>query len=70
MMDAGTFEKFQDLAGVGERNNAVTLSNLTNDEAFLYKLLKDRIVKNRLEQEKIPQYYVEEQIKHSLRFLL
>ncbi len=62
MMDADTFEKFQDLAGSGEKNRAAILSNLTIDEALLYQSLKDRVAKNRLEQEKIPQPYVEEQI--------
>lgn len=66
MMDTNTFEKFQDLAGNGERNKAATLSNLTDDDALLYQSLKDRIAKNRLEQEKIPQYYVEEQIHKAL----
>lgn len=62
MMDTDTFEKFQDLAGNGEKNIAATLSNLTEDEALLYQTLKGRTSKNRLEQEKIPQYYIEEQI--------
>lgn len=66
MMDTDTFEKFQDLAGNGEKNAAATLSNLTEDEALLYQKLKDRISKNRLEQEKIPQYYIEEQIHKAL----
>lgn len=66
MMNTDTFEKFQDLAGIGEENKAAILTNLTNDEALLYQLLKDRIAKNRLEQEKIPQYYVEKQIHESL----
>ncbi len=66
MMDRDTFEKFQELAGDGEKNKAVTLSNLNITEASLYQTLKDSISKNRLEQEKIPQYYVEEQIHKSL----
>lgn len=66
MMNTDTFERFQDLAGDGEKNKAATLSNLNSDEALLYQTLKERISKNRLEQEKIPQYYVEEQIYKSL----
>lgn len=66
MMDTDTFDKFQDLAGNGEKNKAATLSNLTEDEALLYQKLKDRISKNRLEQEKIPQYYIEEQIARQI----
>ncbi len=62
MMDNATYEKFYDLAGSGEKNNAATLHNLTDEEATLYQLLKVSKGKNRLEQEKIPQYYVEEQI--------
>ncbi|MBI1783078.1 MAG: hypothetical protein HYR66_17190 [Sphingobacteriales bacterium] len=62
MMNTDTFERFQDLAGNGEKNKAATLSNLNSDEALLYQTLKERISKNRLEQEKIPQYYIEQQI--------
>jgi hypothetical protein len=62
MMNTDTFERFQDLAGDGEKNKAPSLSNLTSDEALIYQMLKERISKNRLEQEKIPQYYIEEQI--------
>lgn len=66
MMDADTFEKFRDLAGVGERNKTVTLNNLDKYEEALYQLLKGSAEKNRLEQEKIPQYYVEEQISKQI----
>lgn len=62
MMNTDTFEIFQDLAGDGKKNNAATLSNLTTEEALLYQSVKGRIVKNRLEQEKIPHYYVVAQI--------
>ena len=62
MMDIATYEKFHDLAGAGEKNIVAMLENLTEEEASLYQLLKMSIVKNRLEQEKIPQYYVEEQL--------
>ena len=62
MMDIATYEKFQDLAGAGQKNNAMILQNLTDAEASLFQLLKISVGKNRLEQEKIPQYYVEEQL--------
>ena len=62
MMDIATYENFQDLVGPGEKNNAVILQNLTDKEALLFQLLKVSVGKNRLEQEKIPQYYVEEQL--------
>ena len=62
MMDIDTFEKFQDFAGEGKKNAATTLFNLTNGEALLYQSLKKRFTGNRLEQEKIPQDYVEEQM--------
>ncbi len=35
MMDADTFQEFQDFAG--ERNKAAALSNLNSDEALLYQ---------------------------------
>lgn len=62
MMDIDTYEKFQDLASAGEKNNAMILQNLTNEEASLLQLLKILIGKNRLEQEKISQYFVGEQL--------
>ena len=57
MMDRFTFDKFQEFAAKGERNNADTLSLLNEEEAKLYKLLKTT-QNNRLEQEKISQDYV------------
>lgn len=58
MMDRLTFDKFQEFAVKGERNNADKLNLLNEDEADLYNLLKSR-QNNRLEQEKISQDYVE-----------
>lgn len=57
MMDRPTFDKFQEFAVKGERNNADNLYLLNEEELNLYKLLKSR-QHNRLEQEKIPQDYV------------
>ena len=62
MMDSDTFGKFKQFCGNGEKSRAVTLSNLNNDENILYQELKDKTDNNRLEQEKIPQYYVDEKI--------
>jgi hypothetical protein len=59
MMDKMTFEAFQEFVGNGETNDIETLTSLSNHENDLYKLLKSRTTKNRLEQEKIPQWYVE-----------
>ena len=59
MMDKLTFENFQEWAENGEENRIETLPLLTNDEAELYTLLKSRTKNNRLEQEKIPQWYVD-----------
>lgn len=62
MMDSDTFGKFKEFCGNGEKSRAVTLSNLNNDENIIYQELKDKTDNNRLEQEKIPQYYVDEKI--------
>ncbi|GAA4334848.1 Wadjet anti-phage system protein JetD domain-containing protein [Flaviaesturariibacter amylovorans] len=59
MMDKRTFESFQEWVEDGEENRIETLHLLTNDEAELYTLLKTRTSRNRLEQEKIPQWYVD-----------
>lgn len=66
MMDTDTFEKFENLAGKGEKNNAATLSNLTKYEASLYQFLKNKVDKNRIEQEKIPVHYADDQIRKYL----
>ena len=63
MMDIDTYEKFQDLAGAGEKkNSAMILQILHNEKVSLFQLLKISIGKNRLEQEKISQYFLEEQL--------
>jgi len=56
-MDKQTFDTFREFAVTGERNKAERLDLLNKEEAGLYALLKS-IEKNRLEQEKIPQDYV------------
>jgi hypothetical protein len=57
MMDSQTFEAFREFAVRGERNKAERLDLLEKEEADLYILLKS-LEGNRLEQEKIPQEYV------------
>ena len=57
LMDKQTFDTFREFAVTGERNKAERLDLLNKEEAGLYALLKS-IEKNRLEQEKIPQDYV------------
>lgn len=63
LMDKQTFEQFRDFAVDGPRSKSENLSFLDEAETFLYKQLKMLDVKNRLEQEKIPQYYIEEFFK-------
>ncbi len=58
MMDNKTFDRFREFSSIGERNKPDKLSLLNEDEAALYQTLKS-IQNNRLEQEKIPQEYVE-----------
>ena len=58
LMDSRTFDSFREFAVKGERNKAETLHLLNKEEAALYIQLKS-IDKNRLEQEKIPQEYVD-----------
>jgi hypothetical protein len=58
MMDAKTFEQFSEFAVVGARNKSEQLSLLTVEEHQLFEQLK-LMGKNRLEQEKIAQRYVE-----------
>jgi hypothetical protein len=64
MMDKATFNMFQGFAAKGERCSAVHLNLLTTAEIELYTLLKTKENTNRLEQEKIPQYYVDEQLNN------
>jgi len=61
MMDRLTFDTFQNFAIKGERNNAVQLHLLNQEEAGLFKLLKTK-ENNRLEQEKIPQPFSDIQL--------
>jgi hypothetical protein len=59
MMDKEVFEEFKKYSVKGERNKAESLSLLTEVEAEMYKELKGIAIKNRLEQEKIPQSYID-----------
>lgn len=59
MMDTTTFETFKKYAVDGERSKAVNLYMLDEEESKIYTSLKQRESRNRLEQEKIPQSYVE-----------
>lgn len=59
MMDKETFEAFREFAVNGKRSPAAELCHLNNEEAALYQYIKGVNSKNRLEQEKIPQHYVD-----------
>jgi hypothetical protein len=59
MMDLLTYHTFKAFAVLGARNKAAQLSNLTVAEAELYALLQASPGRNRLEQERIGQGYVE-----------
>ena len=65
MMDLKTLECFAAFAVTGTRNKSVQLSLLTDEESKLFNQLK-LLAKNRLEQEKIPQEYVNAYIKSAL----
>ncbi len=65
MMDYKTFEHFSEFSVAGTRNNSEQLSLLNEEERKLFEQLK-LIDKNRLEQEKISQGYVEEYLKSLL----
>jgi hypothetical protein len=66
MMDRETFDRYQAFAAPGERNKAERLSLLTEEESALYDHLKSRPTHNRLEQEKIPQDYVDDCLRRFL----
>jgi len=66
MMDYKTFEHFSEFAVAGARNKSEKLSLLNDEEGKLFKQLK-LVDKNRLEQEKIPQVYVEEYLRSLLK---
>ncbi|MEO6915557.1 MAG: Wadjet anti-phage system protein JetD domain-containing protein [Chitinophagaceae bacterium] len=67
MMDRQTFDLFRGFAVDGSRNRSEQLGLLTEDEAELYRYLKSLDGGNRLEQEKLPQGYVEEWVERALR---
>ena len=64
-MDLKTFEGFAAFAVTGTRNKSEQLSLLTEEESKLFNQLKF-LVKNRLEQEKISQEYVNSCIKSAI----
>lgn len=66
LMDKLTFNTFYEYSVPGQRNKAEKLSLLNNDETELYNFLKSKADNNRLEQEKIPQYYVDAALKNYL----
>lgn len=63
MMDRETFDAFSVYAVNGSRNKTEQLSLLTDIENKLFQYLKTLETNNRLEQEKIPQAYVEDCLK-------
>ncbi len=63
MMDLLTYHTFKAFAVLGARNKAAQLSNLTVAEAELYALLQASPGRNRLEQERIGQGYVEQYLE-------
>lgn len=65
MMDFKTFEYFSEFSVAGARNKSEQLSLLNEEERKLFEQLK-LTGKNRLEQEKIPQWYVEEYLRSLL----
>ncbi len=69
MMDMATYTGFGAFAAEGIRNKAENLYLLTPEENELFKLLKIAAGKNRLEQEKIPQWYVDRCLGEALEGL-
>ncbi|ATN05955.1 hypothetical protein CRN76_11355 [Chryseobacterium indologenes] len=65
MMDRTTFETFQNYAVSGARNKSQNLNLLSKEENDLFQYLK-ALEKNRLEQEKIPQMYVDRCLKNRI----
>lgn len=63
MMDRAIFDRFGEFVVAGERNKAEKLSGLTEEEADMYEWLKKSYPLNRLEQEKIPQDYVDASLR-------
>lgn len=69
MMDLDTFNAHARFTVNGQRNKADHLHLLTDEEDKLYKQLKSLEAKNRLEQEKIPQVYVDKVLYSLLKQL-
>lgn len=69
MMDKHTYDQFHAYAVNGSRNKSETLTLLTQEENELFKFLKNSDNKNRLEQEKIPQKYVDNYLNNFLLHL-
>ncbi|EJL70716.1 Wadjet anti-phage system protein JetD domain-containing protein [Chryseobacterium populi] len=65
MMDRTTFETFQNYAVSGARNKSQNLNLLSKEENDLFQYLK-ALEKNRLEQEKIPQVYIDRCLKNRI----
>ncbi|TFF40670.1 Wadjet anti-phage system protein JetD domain-containing protein [Mucilaginibacter psychrotolerans] len=63
MMDRLTYDTFEPYAAQGERNTSERLSLLSTAEAELYAFIKLQPDKNRLEQEKITQYYIDQELR-------
>ena len=66
MMDRVTYDHFKEYTGQGKFNPAEQLSHLTEAEANLYAFIKGQQKQNRLEQEKIPQFYIDNQFKKAI----
>ncbi|MEO5995982.1 MAG: Wadjet anti-phage system protein JetD domain-containing protein [Chitinophagaceae bacterium] len=62
LMDRQTFDTFHEYTVIGERNKAERLCLLNEEETNLYNFLKSIEDRNRLEQEKIPQSYVDAEL--------
>lgn len=60
LMDKETFERFRDFAVDGPRSKSENFPFLAEPEIALYRQLKTLDHKNRLEQEKIPQHYIDD----------
>lgn len=64
LMDKATFDLFSQYAVNGSKNKSTALHLLTEDENTVFQLLKLTNSLNRLEQEKIPQFYSDRILKH------
>ena len=67
LMNRETFETFSEFAAFEKYERRISLDFLNKEEKELAENLKNRQRTNRLEQEKIPFYYIEEKIKEVFR---